>query len=141
MISSADIKVYCTLNICKVFDFCMKVKKGKHRGITLRGQLSGLNRIEVTQDTPIKIAVSDDGTEEDILFQGLIQSTNIFYENEVYQIILTAAAYDIKLDKAVNSHSYQDTSSTYIQIIKNTMKIKFCSKSCAMASKTMPSLL
>ena len=122
MISSADIKVYCTLNICKVFDLCMEVKKGKHSGIILRGQLSGLNRSEVTQDTPIKITVSDDGIEEDILFQGLIQYTNVFYENGVYQIILTAAAYDIKLDKAVNSHSYQDTSSTYIQIIKNTMK-------------------
>lgn len=122
MISSADIKVYCALNICKVFDFCMEVKKGKHSKITLRGQLSGSNRIMVTRDTPIKIAVSDDGVGEDILFQGLIQSTNIFCENGVYQIILTAAAYDIKLDKTENSRSYQDTSCTYIQIIKHTMK-------------------
>lgn len=122
MINSAGIKVYCALDICKVFDFYMEVKKGTHSRITLRGQLSGSNRIMVTQDAPIKIAVSDDGTEEDILFQGLIQSTNIFCENGVYQIILTAAAYDIKLDKAENSCSYQDTSNTYIQIIKNTMK-------------------
>lgn len=122
MISAADIKVYCALNICKVFDFCMEVKKGKHSKITLRGQLSGSNRIVVTRDTPIKIAVSDDGAGEDILFQGLIQSTNIFCENRVYQIILTAAAYDIKLDKAEKSSSYQDTSCTYIQIIKHTMK-------------------
>lgn len=100
----------------------MEVKKGRHGQVVLRGYVSGDCDIQVLRNESIKITIRNDGeAAEEILFQGVIQSTHLFCENGVNQVIISALTNDINLDKKENSRSYQDTSRTYAELMKSAV--------------------
>lgn len=122
MISADGLKVYCYLDIDRVVDLQMEVMEGKHGRLILRGYLSKMSEITALKDEDIRVTVSDDTEErEQILFQGVIQSVYIFFENGVKQVIISAATYDIKLDQKTRSRSYQNISDTYIKIMRDAV--------------------
>lgn len=120
MIYAAGIKVYSYLDISSITDFCMEVKKGEHGRVTLRGYLFGTPDIRKLQEDPVKITIrGSDDSKEQVLFQGVIQSVHSFMENGVRQVILSALANTIKLDREERSRSFQNQSDTYLKIMKD----------------------
>lgn len=122
MITAGNIKVYSSFAISRLADMEMDIKEGSHGRLTIRGYLSGFTGGDAACGDSIRITVRNDGAgEEEILFDGIIQETHIFFENGVNQIILTAATHDIKLDAEKKCRSFQDVSATYLKIIQDTV--------------------
>jgi len=122
MITAGNIKVHSSFAISILADMEMDIKEGCHGRLALRGYLSGFTGGDAACGDSIRITVRyDGGDEEEILFDGIIQETHIFFENGVSQIILTAATHDIKLDTEKKCRSFQDVSATYLKVIRDTI--------------------
>ena len=118
MIASGSIKIYSQFAINRIVDMEMDIREGCHGKLILRGYTANNHGNIPMSNDAIRITCENDGGEqEDTLFEGVIQETHIFMENGVKQVILKATTNSIKLDRAVNNRSFQDTSMTGVEII------------------------
>ena len=121
MIYAENLKVYCSYGISGILDMELTSREGEHGRLTLRGRLADGGSMSVGGESVRVTAEESRSGKEETLFQGTVLESHVFVEDGVSQIILSAGSIDEGMDRRRRSRSFQDTSQTYAQIIRDIL--------------------
>lgn len=121
MIYAENLKVYCNHGISDILDMELTAREGEHGRLTLRGRIADGGSMPAGGEG-VRVTAEESGSgKEETLFQGTVLESHVFVEDGVSQIILLAGSIDEGMDRRRRSRSFQDTSQTYAQIIRDIL--------------------
>ena len=119
MITGENIEIQSRYAIYALADMQMEVQEGCHGKLVLRAFLSGIGEVGNHAEDQIKVINREKDTgRQEVLFCGIIRKAHVYMENGVSQVILLAETADCRMDEKASDRSFQDTSMTYDQIMK-----------------------
>lgn len=118
---NSEIRIECELEMQVLEHFYMEEQFNEHMSFMLTGIISGQTVGEYERKNLLnqKLAVYDcSNDQESLLCRGVVTELEISVVGSVYRIMLKGASVSIILDRKKKCRSFQDTSKTYKEILR-----------------------